>query len=110
MTKVQDDPAGSGGRYIHVTSPDGKFRTAYLHLSSVSVKQGDEVKEGAEIAKIGASANGKEDGGSSHIHYAIHKLNDAGVWVAVNPTEGGDEESKIFDPKKWIKKDPKPLQ
>ena len=102
---VKESTSGDEGRQIVIRAKDGTFQTVYMHLKSIKVKVGDEVKEGQEIGEIGASARGSEKGTASHLHYEIHKKNSEGVMVPYNPTEGnGDSEENIVDPQKWIKK------
>lgn len=103
VLEVKDDTKGSAGRRIIIQSPDGSFQTRYLHLMSISVKPGDEIKEGQEIGTIGASAWDSETGTDSHLHYEIKKKDDNGVLVWYDPTEGrGKSEENIVDPQKWI--------
>lgn len=104
IVTVKDNVEGKNGRSVYVTAPSGQFRTAYFHLSSIEVEEGKEVKEGEEIAKIGTSGRGKEDGVASHLHYEIQRLNpDTGLWYPVDPTAGkGKKYENIRDPQKWI--------
>jgi len=105
IVNVKDNTTGNGGRSITVESPDGEFRTSYFHLSDANVKVGDEVKEGAEIGKIGASAFDSEKGTASHLHYGIERKNaETGGFEWYNPTAGkGNKEEDIVDPQTWIK-------
>ena len=43
----------------------------YAHLASVSVKVGDQVKRGQEIAKSGAAAKGSETAANEHLHISL---------------------------------------
>lgn len=68
-TKI--DPNGKGGNYIIIKTPNNKF-VKYMHLSSISVKQGQTVKNGEYIGKSGnsgRSANGKAY--NHHLHIGI---------------------------------------
>lgn len=103
--EVKNTTSGSGGRRVVIQSKDGSFQTLYFHLKAISVKAGDEVKEGDEIGEMGASYYGEEkpENMSSHLHYGIKKKNEAGVLEWYNPTEGkGNSESNIVDPQSWI--------
>ena len=88
-----------------VTSPDGSFRTKYLHLSAINVKDGQEVSEKDKVGEIGGSRKGEEYGGQVHLHYQIEKKNsETGEYEPYNPTEGkGNKEKNIVDPQSWIK-------
>lgn len=102
--EVKTSTSGNGGRRVVIKAPDGSFRTSYFHLKAINVEEGDEVKEGEQIGEIGASAFGKEKGTASHLHYAIEKKDEFGVFKWYNPTQGlGNEEKNIVDPQKWIK-------
>lgn len=85
---------------VTVTSPDGKFRTKYMHLKSVTVKHGQRVSETDQIGEIGGSRAGKEYGGQVHLHYQIEKYNpEENRWTAYNPTEGqGNSKENVVDP------------
>jgi hypothetical protein len=90
---------------VTVTSPDGSFRTKYLHLSAINVKDGQEISEKDKIGEIGGSRKGEEYGGQVHLHYQIEKKNsETGEYEPYNPTEGkGNKEKNIVDPQSWIK-------
>ncbi len=110
VVEAKDDMKGNGGRRVVIQAEDGSFQTLYFHLKSITVSQGDEVKEGQEIGTIGASAFDDEKGTASHLHYGIKKKDENGTLQWYNPTEGKDKkESNIVDPQKWVeevKKDP----
>jgi murein DD-endopeptidase MepM/ murein hydrolase activator NlpD len=97
---------GNEGRMVTVTSPDGKFRTRYLHLSAINVEDGQEITEATQVGEIGGSRKGKEFGGQVHLHYQIEKVNEeTGEFEPYNPTEGKEKkESNVVDPQTWIKK------
>lgn len=100
---VKNTKKGSGGRYIEVLSPDGEFKTRYLHLKSISVKKGDKIAEAQQIGELGGSAYGKEYGRTAHLHYEIWKKNDKGVFTAFDPTEGKSNTiDNIVDPQCWV--------
>ncbi|HWA33961.1 MAG TPA: M23 family metallopeptidase, partial [Cyclobacteriaceae bacterium] len=101
---IKDSNTGRNGRTVWVTSPDGKFRTVYMHLSAITVKAGEEIHEGDQVGKIGRAARGSETGVPSHLHYQIEKLNEAtGQFEIYNPTEGKENtNANIIDPQKWI--------
>jgi hypothetical protein len=56
------------GNYVIIDHRNGEF-SAYVHLSenSITVEQGDEVKQGQVIAKVGNTANSTEP----HLHFQL---------------------------------------
>jgi len=95
---------GENGRNVTVVSTDGKFRTRYLHLKQINVKDGQSVSEGDQVGEIGGSRNGEEIGGQVHLHYQIDKYNpETKKWEPYNPTEGKENKKEnVVDPQKWI--------
>lgn len=67
----------SRGKYVVIDHGDGYY-SEYQHLKSISVKQGDAVKQGQVIAKTGAT-NGTKNGGAAHLHFEIMYLGKAGL-------------------------------
>ena len=104
IARVKDNLSGDNGRMITITSPDGSFRTKYLHLSNINVKDGQKVNETDKIGEIGGSRAGDEFGGQVHLHYQIERLNnETGEYEPYNPTqEKGNSEKNIVDPQQWI--------
>lgn len=99
--------SGNNGRNIIITSPDGSFRTKYLHLKEIDIRNGQKVTERDKIGEIGGSRMGKEFGGQVHLHYQIDKLDtQSKQWVPYNPTEGkANKKENVVDPQTWIKSD-----
>ena len=62
---------GYGNNVIveHELENGNKLYSFYAHFASIGVKEGEKVKEGQEIGRIGMT--GKTDG--PHLHFAIHK-------------------------------------
>lgn len=58
------------GKYIEVEHP-GQFKTRYLHLSQIQVKQGQQVNRGERIALSGNT--GRSTG--PHLHFELHVNN-----------------------------------
>ena len=83
IATVDNSSKGLEGRMVTITSPNGKFRTKYLHLDSINIKDGDSVNESSEIGQMGGSAYGREDGRLVHLHYQIEFLNEEG-WHHTN--------------------------
>lgn len=104
IAKIKSSLDGDNGRMVTVTSPDGSFRTKYLHLSSINVKDGQKIGEADKVGEIGGSRAGEEYGGQVHLHYQIERLNsETGEYEPYNPTEGkGNSEKNVVDPQKWI--------
>jgi murein DD-endopeptidase MepM/ murein hydrolase activator NlpD len=63
------------GNYVRIEHGHG-FKTAFLHLSRIAVKQGARVKKGEVIGYLGDS--GRSTG--PHLHYSVYVNN-----IAVNP-------------------------
>jgi RHS repeat-associated protein len=107
---IKDDMKGNTGRMVTVTSPDGSFRTKYMHLKEINVKDGDKITEATQIGEIGGSRKGKEFGGQVHLHYQIEKYNaETKTWDPYNPTEGnGNSKDNVVDPQSWITPAPAP--
>jgi len=101
---VKNDLNGNTGRMVTITSPDGKFRTKYMHLKSISIKDGQEINEATQIGEIGGSRKGEEFGGNVHLHYQIEKYDsESKTWNPYNPIEGKEKtKDNVVDPQKWI--------
>ena len=98
FVEVHDSNSGGSGRSITIVSPDGKFRTRYFHLQSISVAEGQYVWESDAIGEMGGSAMGKDDRWASHLHYEIQVKTDDG-WVSIDPTGSlPNQLSNIEDP------------
>jgi murein DD-endopeptidase MepM/ murein hydrolase activator NlpD len=63
---------GSGGRMIFINFAEG-FNADYLHLQSIDVVKGQEVKQGQRIGLSGASGRGSENGYGPHLHLSFRK-------------------------------------
>ncbi len=60
---------GSGsGKYVTTANPGGES-FVYMHLSEISVKNGDELEKGDLIGLVGDTGNAK--GGPAHLHFEI---------------------------------------
>jgi len=64
---VEEGPSdGSYGKYLTVTSVDGKTSTLYAHLSKTIVRSGY-VSAGTRIAEMGSTGNSS----ASHLHFEV---------------------------------------
>jgi RHS repeat-associated protein len=108
VVSLDESTKGGEGRSIIVTSPDGKFRTKYFHLSGINVKEGQKVSESDVIGEIGSSAFGSETGTKSHLHYEIQTFDqENNKWLPFNPTQGNaNSKDNVVDPQTWITPEP----
>ena len=109
VATIDDNPNGGQGRSITITSPDGKFRTRYFHLESISIKNG-EVTEAFQIGTVGKSQFGKQRNNKifAHLHYEIEILIN-GVWENIDPQLDSDNNARtnnnmenLVDPQMWV--------
>jgi murein DD-endopeptidase MepM/ murein hydrolase activator NlpD len=63
---------GSGGRMIFINFSGG-FNADYLHLQSIDVIKGQQVKQGQRIGLSGASGKGSENGYGPHLHFSFRE-------------------------------------
>ena len=70
-----------GGNYVSIDHGDG-YKTHYMHMESISVKEGQIVQRGQIIGYVGTT--GASTG--YHLHFAVRKWNErTGFWDYVNP-------------------------
>jgi len=88
--------SGGAGNMVVINSPDGDFRTRYMHLENFAegLNEGDQIREGQLIGYLGTT------GGSTgpHLHYEIEKKNKKGRFDPINPIKYG----KLIDPQYMI--------
>jgi Peptidase family M23 len=65
---------GSSGLTVSIRTADGRFDTSYLHLASVTVREGDPVGTGDRIGTVGTS--GTRSAAAPHLHFGVR---DAGT-------------------------------
>lgn len=53
------------GKHLEITN--GEISTLYAHCSEILVKEGDKIKQGDEIAKVGDTGNST----GPHLHFEI---------------------------------------
>ena len=59
------------GNHIYITHGDGITETGYLHLEKYYVSQGQRVKKGDVIGKIGASGKTQNAWKGAHLHFEV---------------------------------------
>lgn len=79
---------GGGGITAYVRSPDSRWIYYYAHLQDYApgLKEGQEVRRGDPIGRVGATGNANPAG--PHLHFAIHRMRPEDDWhegTAINP-------------------------
>ena len=79
---------GGGGITAYVRSPDGKWTYYYAHLQDYApgLREGQPVKRGDPIGRVGSTGNANPAG--PHLHFAIHRMEPGEKWyqgAAINP-------------------------
>lgn len=74
------DFLGGYGLAIVLDHNKGTQQTLYGHLSEIFVKQGDLVKQGSVIGRVGSTGNST----GAHLHFEFRQLTPDG-WVALDP-------------------------
>jgi murein DD-endopeptidase MepM/ murein hydrolase activator NlpD len=79
---------GGGGITVYVRSPDQRWSYYYAHLSSYSpgLAEGQQVKRGQVIARVGHTGDASADG--PHLHFAINQMGQGERWwqgTPINP-------------------------
>lgn len=64
------NPDGASGRYVAISHGNGLV-TRYLHLDTVTVREGIRVLAGTVIGTVGGSGFGKENGYGAHLHFSV---------------------------------------
>jgi hypothetical protein len=63
--------AGSSGLTISVRTGDGRFDTSYLHLSTISVRAGQQVSTGEPLGAVGTT--GSRSASGPHLHFGVRE-------------------------------------
>jgi len=63
--------AGSSGLTVSVRTGDGRYDTSYLHLSSVSVREGEGVGRGQRLGAVGTT--GRRSTAAPHLHFGVRE-------------------------------------
>ena len=74
--------AGGYGLTIEIEHDNPRRRTLYGHLSELYVREGDRVRQGEVIGRVGST--GRSTG--PHLHFEV-RMPQEGGWVAVDPGE-----------------------
>ena len=61
--------AGSAGLTVSMHTADGRFVLSHLHLSELSVKQGDQLAAGDRVGSVGVS--GRRSDPRPHLHFGV---------------------------------------
>lgn len=70
-----------GGNYVSINHGDG-YKTQYMHMQTISVTEGQQVKKGQVIGYVGKTGNTT----GYHLHFTIRKWNEKnGVWDYIDP-------------------------
>ena len=80
--------AGGGGITAYIRSPDQRWIYYYAHLQGYApgLAEGQRVKRGQIIGRVGSTGNANPAG--PHLHFAIHRMQPGEKWhqgSAVNP-------------------------
>lgn len=79
---------GGGGITVYVRSPDNRWMYYYAHLAGYApgLAEGQQVKRGTPLGRVGHSGNANPEG--PHLHFAIHRMQPGEGWwegSAINP-------------------------
>ena len=79
---------GGGGITAYVRSDDGRWTYYYAHLQDYApgLKEGQAIRRGDPIGRVGATGNANPDG--PHLHFAVHHMKPGEKWwqgTPVNP-------------------------
>ena len=79
---------GGGGITLYVRSPDQHWTYYYAHLQGYApgLAEGQQVKQGQFIGRVGHTGNASPDG--PHLHFAINQMKDGEKWwqgTPINP-------------------------
>ena len=76
---------GGGGNTIYERSADGKWMYYYAHLQAYApgLAEGQKVKQGQVIARVGHTGNASAEG--PHLHFAINQMSPGQRWWQGSP-------------------------
>ncbi|MEM9191667.1 MAG: M23 family metallopeptidase [Myxococcota bacterium] len=70
--QVPRDELGNGGRFVcirHFREPEEPLRSCYMHLETVNLSAGDEVRRGALVGTVGRTGMQRS---AAHLHLELH--------------------------------------
>jgi hypothetical protein len=71
--------AGSSGLTVSVRTADGRYDTAYLHLSEAAVSEGEEVAAGDRLGSVGVT--GRRSSEAPHLHFGVREAGSRHAYV-----------------------------
>jgi peptidoglycan LD-endopeptidase LytH len=76
---------GGGGITAYVRSDDGQWLYYYAHLQDYApgLKEGQAIRRGDPIGRVGVTGNSDPDG--PHLHFAIHRMKPGEKWYQGTP-------------------------
>ena len=76
---------GGGGNTIYIRSDDGKWMYYYAHLQGYApgLAEGQHVRQGQVIARVGHTGNASAEG--PHLHFAINQMSPGQKWWEGEP-------------------------
>lgn len=79
---------GGGGLSVYVRSRDRRWSYYYAHLQDYApgLKEGQKVKRGQSLGRVGSTGNASPDG--PHLHFAINRMDPSWKWhqgAPINP-------------------------
>jgi peptidoglycan LD-endopeptidase LytH len=76
---------GGGGNTVYVRSPDGRWDYYYAHLQGYApgLHEGQQVKRGQLIGRVGHTGNASPEG--PHLHFAINRMQPGERWWQGEP-------------------------
>jgi murein DD-endopeptidase MepM/ murein hydrolase activator NlpD len=76
---------GGGGISAYVRSDDGRWIYYYAHLQDYApgLKEGQAIKRGDPIGRVGVTGNSNPDG--PHLHFAINRMGPSEKWYQGTP-------------------------
>lgn len=76
---------GGGGITAYVRSNDGQWLYYYAHLQDYApgLKEGQAIRRGDPIGRVGVTGNSNPDG--PHLHFAIHRMRPGEKWYQGTP-------------------------
>ena len=79
---------GGGGITAYIRSEDKRWTYYYAHLHDYApgLREGQQVRRGTPIGRVGSTGNANADG--PHLHFAIHRMEPGEGWwegSAINP-------------------------